>query len=198
MAWKLSWGIVLLILLAVAIGVFRNKASAQQKPSTVFVPTPEGKEMSTYLGMRNLALTVSAAKAGEPSTAKPNEPLAVLMDLPTTTRTATIVAYADGTASIYTSSGVGYLGGSQKYPAIHEAAVKMLAAGRRAQAKMQITRQFPLPDQREIVFYVVMENGVFTARVPQEEFKKSTHPLSELYAASQEVITQYRLNVSKP
>jgi hypothetical protein len=198
MTWKISCGVAILIILVVAVGLFRSKAVAQQKSSTVFVPTPEGKEMSTYLGMRNLALTVSAAKTGKPFPAKPNEPLAVLMDIPTSTRTATIVAYADGTASIYTSNGGGYMGGSQKYPAIREAAVKMLAAGRQAQAKMQITRQFPLPDQREIAFYVVTESGVYTARVPQDEFRKSTHPLAELYAASQEVITQYRLNVSKP
>jgi hypothetical protein len=198
MTWKISCGFAVLMILVVAIGLFRSKAIAQQKPSTVFVPTPQGKEMATYLGMRNLALTVSSAKMGEPSTAKPNEPLAVLMDQPTSTRTATIVAYADGTASIYTSNGGGYLGGSQKYPAIREAAVKMLAAGRQAQSKMQITKQFPLPEQNEIAFYVVTDSGIYTARVPQEEFRKSTHPLTELYAASQQVITQYRLNFSKP
>jgi hypothetical protein len=197
MAWKISWGIAFLVILAVAIGLFRGKANAQQKPSTVFVPTPEGKEMSTYLGLRNLALTSSAAKAGQTS-ADPNEPLAVLMDQPTGTRTATIAAYADGTASIYISNGGGYLGGSQKYPAIHEAAVRMLAAARQARVKMQITTQFPLPEQGEITFYVVTDSGVYTARVPQEEFRKRTHPLTELYAASQEVITQYRLNFSKP
>ena len=194
MVWKISWGIALLLILLVAIGLFRGKANAQQKSSTGFVPATEGKEMTTYLGLRNLALT----KKAEPSSVKPNEPLAVLMDLPTRTRTATIVAYADGTTSIYLSNGGGYLGGGQKYPAIREAAAKMLAAARVAQPKMQLTKEFPLPGQNEIAFYVVMDSGVYSARVPQDEFRKRTHPLAELYAASQEVITQCRLNFPKP
>src|ERR1700743_3655134 len=130
MDWKIFCGIALLILIVV-VGLVRNKANAQQtpsdqkNPSTVFVPTPEGKEMSTYLGLRNQALTGSSAKMGQPITG-PNEPWAVLMDQPAGDRTATIVSYADGTASIYISNGGGYLGGSQVYPAIREAAEKML------------------------------------------------------------------------
>src|ERR1700755_2161232 len=117
MDWKIFCGIALLILIVV-VGLVRNKANAQQtpsdqkNPSTVFVPTPEGKEMSAYLGLRNLALNRSPENMGQTS-----EPWAVLMDLSVGIHTATVISYADGTASIYISNGGGYLGGSQSYPA---------------------------------------------------------------------------------
>ena len=62
---------------------------------------------------------------------------------------------------------------------------------------MQLTKQFPLPEGGVIFFYVVTIDGVYTARAPQEELNQRTHPLTELYAAGQEIITQYRLNVAK-
>jgi hypothetical protein len=140
------------------------------------------KAMSTYLGLRNLALS---------------NPFAVLMDLPTTQHTATVVAYADGTASIYISNGGGYLGGSESYKAIQDAGLKMILIARKFQPTMQLTKQFPLPEGGVIFFYVVTIDGVYTARAPQEELNQRTHPLTELYAAGQEIITQYRLNVAK-
>ena len=101
------------------------------------------------------------------------------MDLPTTQHTATVVAYADGTASIYISNGGGYLGGSESYKAIQDAGLKMILIARKFQPTMQLTKQFPLPEGGVIFFYVVTIDGVYTARAPQEELNQRTHPLTE-------------------
>jgi len=122
---------------------------------------------------------------------------AVLMDISLPQSTATIAAYADGTASIYISNGGGYLGGSESYKSIRDAGLQMIAAGHKFQPRMQLTKQFPLPAKGEVVFYVVMSGGVYTARAPQTELDQRTHQFTELYAAGQEIITQYRLNVAK-
>jgi hypothetical protein len=173
--------IALVVVLAIAIGIVQGKARSKK---------------SIYLGLRNMAL-LSAGEEAKSSKTGPNEPRAVLMDMALTRRTSTIAAYADGTASIYISNGGGYLGGSESYKSIRDAGFQMISAGHKFQPGMQLTKQFPLPASGEVIFYVVTNSGVYTARAPQMELNQRTHPLTELYAAGQEVITQYRL-ISKP
>jgi hypothetical protein len=191
MAWKIIVCAAVVLLLVLGVRAFQNKAASQQS-SQVFVPVPADKAMSTYLGFRNQALTASAT--GQQQS---DAPCAVLMDMPVTSGTATIAAFADGTASIYISKGGGYLGGSQTYPAIREAGLRFIATARKFQAQMRVTQQFPLPEHGEVIFYVATGRGVYTVKAPQAELNKRSHPLTELYAAAQDVITQYRLNFKK-
>src|ERR1700761_6513254 len=60
---------------------------------------------------------------------------AVLMDWPVTNGMMTALAATDGTASLYLSSGGGFLGGGQKYPAIREAALNAVEVAGRAFAQ---------------------------------------------------------------
>lgn len=69
----------------------------------------------------------------------------------------------------------------------------MIAAGHKFRPTMQLTKEFPLPVAGEVVFYVVTKGGIYTARAPQTQLNQRTHPLTELYAAGQQIITQYRL-----
>jgi hypothetical protein len=120
------------------------------------------------------------------------------MDVNTATRTATIAAFADGTTSIYISNGGGFIGGGQKYPSVHDAGQKLIAVAHKLQPTMQKTQQYPLPEKGEVIFYMVTGNGVYTVHALQSECTKRTHPLYELFAAGDDVITQYRLNSQKP
>jgi len=191
MAWKMIVCAAVVLLLVLGVRAFQNKATTQQ-PSSRFIPVPADKAMSMYLGFRNGALTASAT-----GQQKSDAPHAVLMDMPVTPGTATIAAFADGTASIYISKGSGYIGGSQTYPTIREAGLRFIATARKFQPQMQVTQQFPLPEQGEVTFYIATDYGVYTAKAPEAELRKRSHPLTELYAAAQDVITQYRLNFKK-
>jgi len=189
---KIFSGIAIVLVLLAAGWLVQTKG--QQHPSN-FTPVPPEKAMETYLGLRKMALTApparSAMKIG------PNDPVVALMDLNTAHRTATIVAYIDGTVSIYLSNGGGFLGGGQSYPSVREAGKKLIATAHRFQPQMHKTQDYPLPQKGEVFFYVVTENGVYTVSAPEAELNRRTHPLTELYAAGQEVITQYRLNTPK-
>lgn len=188
MAWKMIVCAAVVLLLVLGVRAFQRKTATQQ-PSLGFTPVPADKAMSTYLGFRNNALTASATGHQQS-----DAPHVVLMDIPITSGTATVVAFADGTASIYISKGGGYLGGSQAYPAIREAGLRFIATARKFQAQMHATQQFPLPEHGEIIFYVATDHGIYTVKAPHAELDKRSHPLIELYAAAQDVITQYRLN----
>jgi len=186
-------GLVVLAALLAAGWLFQTKG--QQHPSK-FIPVPPEKAMETYLCLRKLALASTSASTGLKNI-KPDEPVAVLMEMDTGTRNATIAGFIDGTASIYLSNGGGFLGGGQSYPSVHQAALNLIAVARRFRPQMHKAQDYPLPQKGEVLFYVVTDNGVYTVSAPEAELNRRTHPLTELYAAGQEVITQYRLNTPR-
>ncbi len=114
------------------------------------------------------------------------------MDWGVNNGTATVVAVADGTVSIYLSSGGGSLGGGQGHAAIREAGHKFLNLAKESLSKMQKTMEYPLPSKGQVYFYVRTSGGVFTARTSQEELNSRSHPLRSLGDAAQEIITKYR------
>lgn len=189
MTGRIFAALILSTWVGVAVRYFLPKAKAQQSS----ISAPE-QGMSIYLGFRNQVLTGSSAKMGQPPVIGPTHPWAVVMDMPIGANEATIAAFADGTASIYLSTGGGYIGGSQKYSAIREAGLKMLTTARELQSKMHVTQQFPLPKEGEISFYVVTDRGVYTAHASDVNCRKQVDPFTDLFAAGQEVMTQYRLN----
>jgi hypothetical protein len=99
---------------------------------------------------------------------------------------------SDGNASVYLSSGGGFIGGSS-HESIHKAAQKMVAIAADCQPKALATTTYPLPRRAEVIFYFLTDAGVFTANAPEEELSSHRHPLSKLGDAAQNIITQYRL-----
>jgi len=143
-------GIALLVVLAIALAL--RKRSEKPPPSRPAV----------YQGLRGLAFGFMRAKLGLPPTATPTEPWGVIMDWGVTSGTATLVAISDGSASIYVSSGGGYLGG-QGHEALRKAAQRMVAIAAEFQKQTTTTTVYPLPQRGEVIFYLLTDSGVFTA-----------------------------------
>jgi hypothetical protein len=106
--------------------------------------------------------------------------------------TATVVAMSDGSASVYLSSGGGYLGGIGQEP-LRKAAQNAVKVARGVQLPSQATTAFPLSEQRGVFFYFLTDAGVFTLRTSEQELSSSRDSLRELGDAMQGVITEYRL-----
>jgi hypothetical protein len=147
----------------------------------------------TYVDLRNLIFQGSRQKLSLPPTSTPTEPWGVAMDLSLSSGSATVTALSDGNASIYLSNGGGYIGGVGK-PAIHNAAQNFVRTAANFQAGMKAVTEFPLPESGEANFYILTDAGVFTASAPESDLGQPRHPLNKLFAAGQEVITQYRLD----
>jgi hypothetical protein len=190
---------VLLILVLSALGIrlaamwLSNRQDRAQNSNTVM--TSEAK--NPYLGLRNQILKLNREKIGLSAPAKPTEPWAAVMDWGVMNGTATVVAIADGTASIYLSSGGGSIGGGQSHDSIRKAAQKMVSVAAEFQPQMPATDTYPLPQSGQVTFYVLTDAGVFTASAPQEDLSSHRHPLGKLGDAAQEIITQYRLIQNK-
>jgi hypothetical protein len=134
----------------------------------------------------------SCAKFGLPPGSKPSEPWGVLMDWGVNKGTATIVVGADGSASVYFSSGGGYIGGIGQEP-IRAAAKNAVGVAATVHLPAHATQTFPLPETNGVFFYFLTDAGVFTFRTSVQELNNPNHPLRKIGDAMQEVITQYRL-----
>jgi hypothetical protein len=111
------------------------------------------------------------------------------MDWNVTSGSVTVLAAADGAASLYLSSGGGYIGGAQKYPAIREAALSAVRIADALRAHFVTAPDQALPSGDEIFFYITSSTGVFRAAAIEAALRDGSSPLVSLGAA----ITEYRL-----
>jgi hypothetical protein len=144
-----------------------------------------------YLQLRNQILVELAGKLTVPPPGTPEQPVAVVMDWNTGRGVASIVAVADSTASIYTSTGGGKIGGGQGNEEIRMAALQAVAVANELRSQMSITQTFPLPEPGEITFYAMSNNGVYVGTGNAKELAGQVHPLSKLGNAMQNIVTLY-------
>ncbi len=150
----------------------------------------EGKAL--FDDLRNKALRLTRAELGLPAGRVPTEPFGVLMEMGYENGSATVVALGEGSASIYLSTGGGSIGGGGHDP-VRKAALAMVATAARFQTQTVPTKEYPPPEDGQVVFYLLTDEGVFTAGAPEMDLGEERHPLSPLFFAGQEVITRYRL-----
>lgn len=142
--------------------------------------------------LRRKALTAQRVEVGLPAPARPTDPWGVLMEMGYESATVTVVAFSDGTASIYLSSGGGFIGGGE-HETIRRAAQELVRTAAPFQSGMTATSMFPEPRRGETIFYLRTDQGVYAAGAPQRDLAERRHPLAPLFLAAQDVITQYRL-----
>jgi hypothetical protein len=162
-------------------------ASRLIKPATSpATATPE----NPYARLRDQALTVESSKVG----IEPVEGRAwgVVMDLRVDDATATVVSFADGTASIYLSSGGGFIGGHQ-HEAVRAAAKTFVDAASAALPVMRPSTSHPLPAEGYVTFYARTASITFAAEANETHLQSApSGPLAALFAAGHGVITEYR------
>jgi hypothetical protein len=183
---------LLLLVLAIAARVLvfwlRDGRGARWLKRFAKYPAPH----PTYLELRNRALRLSRAEIGFLPAANQTQPWGVIMDWGLENGIATTAAFADGSASVYTSTGGGSVGG-QSQEAIRKAAHAAVSAADEILSIAHRTSYVPLPKRGKVFFYLRTDAGIFTARAKEKDLREGKHPLSKLGNAMQAVITQYRL-----
>jgi len=181
---ELLFIIIALLLVALSFGVraHQNRDSSG-KPA----------DPKVYVDLRNMMLHGSRAKFNLPPASTPNEPYGVLMDWGIGSGTASVVAVADGTASVYLSSGGGFIGGSESHESLRAAAKRTVKLASEVQPLMHVTTTYPLPQRGHVTFYVLTDAGVFTATASEEDMKTHRSPLHKLGDSAQAIITEYRM-----
>jgi hypothetical protein len=141
-------------------------------------------------GLRNQALTMTPKDLGMPGVA--HEPYVVIMDIGYPEATASVMAATTGDASIYLSSGGGVIGGVG-HETVRKAARIFVEESAKYSNSFQAVSDFPYPRAGNVKFYVRTPEGVFVSQeIAESELASGDRPLSKLFFAGQDVITQLR------
>jgi hypothetical protein len=115
----------------------------------------------------------------------------VLMDWNINDGMVTVLAAADGTASIYLSGGTGFIGGSQKYPEIRETALLAVRLAAELSSQFSAAEATALPSEGEVFFYATTNIGLRKSSATVSDLSSGTGPLAQLGAAMQQIIAHY-------
>lgn len=154
------------------------------------MPDPVVSE-DVYNGLRSRILELDPASIGLERSA---EVWGGMMELGLPAYTATIVALADGTTSIYTSTGGAMLGG-EAHDAVRVANLQFLGALEAALEHLSPDPDAPLPATGEVTLRALTWDGrlAITAGSDQE-LGEGGHPLADAFVRGQDVITQMRVS----
>jgi hypothetical protein len=145
----------------------------------------------TYAGLRRLSLSLTAESLG--AGAPPDAPvIALLMDSGMSNAVATLVGVADGTTSLYYSTGGGVLGAGARHD-VAAATHLWLKIGGQMLGQLSPVDDPPLPAEGVAQFVAVTPGGLLAAVAPVAELGERLHPLSPLFYAAHGVIAQIRL-----
>ncbi len=144
-----------------------------------------------YTGLRDQALSFGSVEIKAAPVVPGGQALGVVMDMGYDTAVVSVVGLADGTTSMYISNGGGMIGvgenpgaaaASKRWVAVAEAALALLAEG----------GDDRLPENGTVGFNVLTTGPRFAGEAAESELAEGSHPLSALYAAGQDVITEIR------
>jgi hypothetical protein len=145
-----------------------------------------------YSGLRARALSTRRSEVGI-TAPRPGAPVwGLLMEMGFSGATVTIMALADGTTSLYLSTGGGVIGG-QGHESVREANAAFLETANRSREHLKPTASFPVPEVGRTLFYALTDSGVLTGGGPQDDLGNGRHPLSALFHSGNDVLTQLRL-----
>jgi hypothetical protein len=121
-----------------------------------------------------------------------------VIDFGQSSGTETLVCIADGTVSLYTSSGGGVLGAGG-HDAVWDAAGRLLETAAGAVPYLRVVDEPPpLPAASRVRLSVRTFDGTLSDEVPEETLQRGRHLLSPFYAAAQDVLTEVRLTTERP
>lgn len=154
-------------------------------------PKPEPEQDGLMRDLRLQALQVSATEFGLVPTPTRPDVWGVIVELGYPAATATLLVLAEGTTSLYLSSGGGVVGAGLN-PRVQAASEALLDQAQRDLARLTLARETPMPRVGEIRIYVRTFTTTLGAGAAMRDVVGESHPLAPLHAAAQDVLTQIR------
>ena len=142
-----------------------------------------------YSDMRVQVLRLTAADLHLP--ARPHVTIAAMMETAHAEVVASLVTVADGSASIYFSTGGGIMGRGE-HQSVRAPARAFLDLAASSRAELQPTDSFPLPRAKQVRFYLITTDGVLTGEAAEDAVGHMRHPLFPLFHSGHAVIAAMR------
>ena len=140
----------------------------------------------TYRDLRAQALAQTPATLGVTVST-----IGVLMETGYPEGVVTLVAFIDGSTSMYFSHGGAIIGAGQHERSAAAARVLVTLASKHL-PEFAATKQFPLPETGRTRFFVIIADGVMTAEAAEDDLGNNRLPLSPLFHAGHELIAAIR------
>ena len=141
--------------------------------------------------MRELALTMSTADLEFAPTATLPDVFGFVMDTTISNQLVTLVAFVDGTTSLYFGSGGGVVGAGD-HKSVRRASLALLSRAQLDLAQLIPATTFPAPQPGMVSFYARTYAAVRGASAPEGLLVKGPHALAPLFRAAQGVISAIR------
>ena len=153
-------------------------------------PSAEQREQAAAAarGLRNAILSrefvrATGAKAGI---------RAVVYDWQIGAGTASLVAFDDGSTSIYLIPGGGFIGAGA-HDNVRRAAAHFRSEAAKSLGHFQAVTEYPLPAKGYSTFYIVTDSSTLSSGpVPTSDLDSEGHPLATLARLGQKVFTEVR------
>ena len=144
-----------------------------------------------YLALRGGLLETTPASLGLAPSPGGRRAWAVVMDTAFPEGVASLAVVADGTTSLYTSTGGGTIGAGT-HENVASASQAFLDRVDGALDLLVPASSFPLPSTGRVRFCVLTFDGGRTAEADEQDLGEGRHPLSGVFLAGHDVITQLR------
>ena len=174
--------LALLVLVATGFVVFRQVSA-------------RASEQNPYQDLRAQALRVTPGDLGLQLRPDRQSVYGVVMDMGLPDGTATLAAYSTGDASLYLSSGGGMIGGGG-HAKVRQAAQALMQVAESHLTSFSTTSAFDRPAGGRARFFLLTNRGVLAATVAEDEVDAGQAPLSPVWHAAQQVLTELRLSVA--
>ena len=145
-----------------------------------------------YLELRQRILNLDPGEMDlHPSSSAPHV-WGVWMETGYLVGSATLIALADGTTSLYYSTGGGMLG-SGEYTPVAESSKALVAEAETHLQFMTPSTDFPLPEVGQVRFILLTYAGNYSDAAIERMLVAGKHPLSPLFTRAHETLEQLRL-----
>jgi len=151
-------------------------------------PTPEP---SMYEDLRRQVLALDPSTVGLVAAPEDSGVWGVLFELGMPGGSASLVAFKDGTTSLYTSRGYGIIGGGQ-HDHIVTATRNLISMVARKLDLFRPEESTSPPEPEQVVVRALTHTGTRVAAVPDADLVDGTHLLSDVFFAGHEVIAHLR------
>lgn len=159
-------------------------------------PEPAKRAADAGRNLRAMMLSTPPDRLGASPSKEFPRVYGVLMDWPIDDQIATVFSTFSGTASLYTTSTFGIIGG-EGHEAVRAAAIRFVLAADRLFDSATPTNEYPYPTAGRVRFYLLTFEGVRVVDTDLASIENGTSEHLEYFNRGQTVLTELRL-VTEP
>lgn len=191
---KMTTSIIIGIALTISLGIFlgcKPKNKTAENPNSEEAVDPSAQQENSFYALREMVLSVTPEQLGL-QTSNDTHVYGIIMDWNIGDGIATVAAYQTGDASLYLSSGGGVIGGGQ-HENVRQVVLPYVQMGQRYLSKAEKAESTPLPNENSVRFYLLTNQGTYSANEKMENIENETSEWSELFEEANKVLTELSL-----